>query len=228
MSQLLLWDVDHTLIENSGISKAIYSSAFSRLASRPPINPPITAGMTDRLIMRKMFISESVPDPGWPRTDHALQAAGAELQPKLREVGYVLPGVREVLKQIHTQAEVIQSVVTGNIAQNATIKLAAFALEGFFDIAAGAYGGDSEDRHDLVRLARARAERLYDAVFDESNTTVIGDTPRDVEAARQGGARIVAVATGVDSESELRAAGANVILRDLSDIDHAVSVILGR
>jgi phosphoglycolate phosphatase-like HAD superfamily hydrolase len=65
-------------------------------------------------------------------------------------------------------------------------------------------------------------------VFDEKNTTVIGDTPRDVEAARQGGARIVAVATGVDSERELRAAGAPVVLRDLSDIDHAVSVILGR
>lgn len=228
MSQLLLWDVDHTLIENSGISKAIYSSAFSRLASQPPINPPITAGMTDRLIMRKMFVSNSVSDPGWPRTQDALQAAGAELQPELREVGYVLPGVHKVLQEIRTQAEVIQSVVTGNIVQNATIKLASFALEDFFDLAAGAYGGDSEDRHDLVRFAKARAERLYDAVFDEKNTTVIGDTPRDVEAARQGGARIVAVATGVDSERELRAAGADVVLRDLSDVDHAVSVILGR
>ncbi|WP_206686253.1 hypothetical protein [Kribbella qitaiheensis] len=36
MSQLLLWDVDHTLIENSGISKAIYSSAFRRLTSQAP------------------------------------------------------------------------------------------------------------------------------------------------------------------------------------------------
>ena len=25
---LLLWDVDHTLIENSGVSKAVYAEAF--------------------------------------------------------------------------------------------------------------------------------------------------------------------------------------------------------
>ncbi|WP_206686254.1 HAD hydrolase-like protein [Kribbella qitaiheensis] len=175
-----------------------------------------------------MFVSNSVSDPGWPRTRDALQAAGAERQSELREVGYVLPGVREVLQHIRTRAEVIQAVVTGNIVQNAALKLATFALEDFFDLDAGAYGGDSEDRHDLVRLAKIRAERLYDAVFDEKNTTVIGDTPRDVEAAHEGGARIVAVATGVDSEWELRAAGAHLVLQDLSDVDQAVSVILGR
>ncbi|MGH3516707.1 MAG: hypothetical protein ACRDQ7_04710 [Haloechinothrix sp.] len=29
MGSLVLWDVDHTLVENSGVSKAIYGRAFS-------------------------------------------------------------------------------------------------------------------------------------------------------------------------------------------------------
>jgi hypothetical protein len=29
---LLLWDVDHTLIENSGVSKAVYARAFELMA----------------------------------------------------------------------------------------------------------------------------------------------------------------------------------------------------
>ena len=31
MLRLVLWDVDHTLIENAGVSKAIYADAFQQL-----------------------------------------------------------------------------------------------------------------------------------------------------------------------------------------------------
>jgi len=51
--------------------------------------------------------------------------------------------------------------------------------------------------------------------FDKANTVLVGDTPRDVLAGRDGGARVVAVATGSDSVESLRAAGADVVLPDL-------------
>lgn len=40
--------------------------------------------------------------------------------------------------------------------------------------------------------------------IDASLTVLIGDTPRDVDCARAGGTRIVAVATGSYSVEELR------------------------
>jgi phosphoglycolate phosphatase-like HAD superfamily hydrolase len=45
----------------------------------------------------------------------------------------------------------------------------------------------------------------------------IADSVRDVEAARTGGARCLAVASGRSSVSELRAAGADAVLRELTD-----------
>jgi phosphoglycolate phosphatase len=49
---LLLWDVDHTLIENSGVSKAVYAEAFRQLTGRAALVQPSTDGRTDPEIVR--------------------------------------------------------------------------------------------------------------------------------------------------------------------------------
>jgi phosphoglycolate phosphatase-like HAD superfamily hydrolase len=45
---------------------------------------------------------------------------------------------------------------------------------------------------------------------------LIGATPHDVAAGREGGALVVAVATGRSTETQLREAGAEVVLPDLT------------
>jgi phosphoglycolate phosphatase len=45
----------------------------------------------------------------------------------------------------------------------------------------------------------------------------VGDTPLDVAAAREAGARAVAVASGPYAPDALRAAGADAVLEDLRD-----------
>jgi hypothetical protein len=54
---LLLWDVDHTLIENSGVSKAVYARAFQIMTGNAPDAQPSTDGRTDFDIMRNLFIA---------------------------------------------------------------------------------------------------------------------------------------------------------------------------
>ena len=56
---------------------------------------------------------------------------------------------------------------------------------------------------------------------------LVGDTPLDVRAAREGGARAVAVATGPHGEHELRESGADAVLSDLTDIRAVVAAVLG-
>ena len=63
------------------------------------------------------------------------------------------------------------------------------------------------------------AQAKYGREFDEASTILIGDTPLDVQAARDGGARVLAVATGVHGPDELAAVGADAVLEDLSDLD---------
>jgi len=110
-----------------------------------------------------------------------------------------------------------QSVLTGNIAFNGRAKLAALDLDQYIDFEVGGFGSDDVSRPRLVGYAQRRASAKYGVSFDQTTTVLVGDTVRDVQAAKFGGARIVAVATGVDSAAKLTAEGADVVLNDLRD-----------
>jgi phosphoglycolate phosphatase-like HAD superfamily hydrolase len=110
----------------------------------------------------------------------------------------------------------VSSVLTGNIAANARVKLSAFGLDSLLDLSVGAYGSDAIERRDLVAVARERIHQLRGLPIAVP-LVLVGDTPRDVQAALTTGSRVVAVASGIHSHEELAAAGASVVLPDLSD-----------
>ena len=107
------------------------------------------------------------------------------------------------------------------------MKLGALGLAKFFDLDVGGYGSDDVDRYRLVESARERATAKYGREFGEAGcAVVIGDTPRDVEAARLGGADILAVASGLYSADELRSAGARRVIADLGETDEILRYLL--
>ena len=122
----------------------------------------------------------------------------------------------------------LQSVLTGNTRPSAEIKLRAFDLDRYLDFDIGAYGTDDDTRANLVNVARQRAEKAHGVNFDADATVLIGDTPNDVAAARDSGARIIAVATGKDSAADLAAAGADTVLADLTDTTAVLAAIYGQ
>lgn len=224
MALIVLWDIDHTLIDNAGVSKEIYAAAFETVTGRAPAEAAVTEGRTDRLIIREMLRRNGVDEPGWAEVEAALVQAGQERLGTLRSRGTALPGVREILKAAAAQASWVSSVLTGNIAANAHVKLSAFDLDSLLDLPVGAYGADADDRPHLVDVARRRVQRDRGLTADTS-VVLVGDTPRDVEAALTSGAHIIAVATGVDSPAALAAAGAPVVLPDLADTDHVLRLL---
>ncbi len=229
---LVLWDIDHTLIENHGVNKETYALAFKLLTGRAAERRARTDGRTEPEIMRDMLMLHGIE----PTADHiarmpeALESATVANTTALRERGHELAGARDVLAAFQGSAGVVQSVLSGNIRPNAVTKLSAFGLEGFMDFEVGGYGSDDEVRANLVAVAQTRATTKYGETFDKANTILVGDTARDVRAGRDGGARVVAVATGSDSADSLRAAGADVVLPDLRDtraVAEAVASVAG-
>ncbi|WP_033218454.1 HAD family hydrolase [Kitasatospora phosalacinea] len=216
MQLIVLWDIDHTLIENAGVSKEIYAAAFTMLSGIPPTVGASTEGRTDRLIMRDMFYRHGLPEPDWSIVEAALTRSGEERLGQLRRRGTALPGALDALEAVSSRAEWVSSVLTGNIAANARVKLSAFGLDPLLDLAVGAYGADAEQRPDLVAVARQRVQR-YRGLPGDVPVVLVGDTPRDVEAALTTGSGIIAVASGIHSRAELEAAGAPVVLPNLSD-----------
>jgi phosphoglycolate phosphatase len=226
---LVLWDVDHTLIDNGGISKAVYASTFERLTGRPPEHAVLTEGRTEPEIIRNLFGRHGLelrPDQLAGLPDVLAAALEAKL-PQLHERGRALPGAEAALRALGDVPGVVQSVLTGNVRANAVAKLAAFGLDRYVDFDAGGYGSDDSDRPRLVGIARGRASAKYGVPFDRTTTVVIGDTPRDVQAGRVGGAYVVGVASGIDQADDLQAEGADVVLPDLRDTAAVVAAVLG-
>ncbi|MEU6760617.1 haloacid dehalogenase-like hydrolase [Streptomyces sp. NPDC046685] len=224
MQLIVLWDIDHTLIENAGVSKEIYAAAFTALVGHSPKEPARTEGRTDRLIMSGMFRQHGLEELEWSVVEAALASAGEGRLDDLRRRGMALPGVRDVLRVASERPDWVSSVLTGNIAANARVKLSAFGLDALLDLSVGAYGADAEQRPDLVAVARKRARHLR-GVLEDVPVALVGDTPRDVEAALATGSEIIAVASGIHSADELAAAGASVVLSDLSDTERVIGLL---
>jgi phosphoglycolate phosphatase len=145
----------------------------------------------------------------------------------LRRRGHELPGARAALAAFQAAEEIAQSVLSGNTRPNAVTKLKAFTLDGFMDFEVGGYGSDDAVRANLVGIAQERASAKYGRSFGPANTMLTGDTLRDIQAGRDGGAHVVAVATGPDSAEALLAAGADIALPDLRDTQIVVDTVTG-
>ena len=133
----------------------------------------------------------------------------------------VMPGVRPLLDALSGRDDVALGLLTGNLEDGARLKLEHFDLWKYFT--AGAFGGETVDRNSLFGVALDRAQEVHGVRFSPSNVVVVGDTPFDVEVARVGGARSIAVATGSHDRAALAASGADVVLEDLSDLDAALA-----
>lgn len=229
---LVLWDVDYTLADTDGVGRHLYQVALHELFGlEMPRLVRSMAGRTDSSIALEVLTAAGVPEPAREitRLQEVLAARAPELDGLVRERGKALPGVPEVLAALAGPAytgRVVQSLLTGNIPALARVKLGALGLIEHLDLSIGAYGDVSEVRGDLVPVARQNAAARYGADFAGRATVLVGDTPMDVEAAVVHGARCVAVATGSFTADQLGAAGADVVLADLSDTARAISAIL--
>jgi phosphoglycolate phosphatase-like HAD superfamily hydrolase len=216
---LVLWDVDGTLVRTAGHGRFAFEEAFRAVVGRDPDHVEY-AGRTDKQIVQAMLGSGH---GDMPKVLEELAAALELRKEVMAAEGYAYPGVPEVLEALHRRDDVINSLLTGNIQPNAVVKVSAFGLEEWLDFDVGAYGSDPHDeRSDLVAVARERAAVKYG---EPTGAVLVGDTPLDVRAAREAGARAVAVATGFADPEALRASEPDAYLEDLSDTEAAVAAI---
>jgi phosphoglycolate phosphatase-like HAD superfamily hydrolase len=226
-ARLVLWDIDLTLVHAGPFGRQLYADAFRRVTGRPLVHVAQMAGRLDQDIFRDTLAGHDLDpaDHPFPRFAEALGAAYAAATEELGRRGRALPGAAAALEALAALPGTVQTVLTGNVPAVARAKLAAFGLDRHLDLDAGAYGPDDHVRAGLVPLAQRRAGARHGAVFDRANTVLIGDTPHDVEAGHLGGARVIAVATGRASAEELRAAGAGIVLPDLTDTAGLVALV---
>ena len=228
VARLVLWDIDGTLVDSAGLGRDAFLEAFEKVTGTQPARLVPFAGRTDPEIALDLLASAGIEhaEQLLGEFERALAEAMAERAELVRERGRALPGVRETLERLGDEPGVRQSLLTGNIEPNAEVKLAAFGLHELIDMELGAYGSDHRRRGELVAVARRKALALRGWTFQAEELVLVGDTPLDVAAALEGGARAVGVATGPYEQDDLLHAGADAVLPDLTDLESVLEALL--
>jgi phosphoglycolate phosphatase len=216
---LILFDIDGTLVltGRAGL-RAMNRACADEVGHDNAMDGVEFAGRTDWSILRDVMRNngKAMDQPLLDRLNRRYVAHLAEeIQLPGKGVKDVMPGIRPLLDALQQRTDVALGLLTGNFIDGARVKLEYFDLWKYFPC--GAFGGDSPDRNDLVPIAVRRAREGGVADVEHSRVIVIGDTPNDVECARVVGAIPVAVATGTYSVDQLKATGADIVFKDLSD-----------
>jgi phosphoglycolate phosphatase len=213
----ILFDIDGTLIETGGAGAQSWRIAFDELYGVPAdIGAYTDAGMTDPEVGRRTFGKVLGREPTSRELGRLLALRNSLLPKTVAEsAGYrVLPGVTELLPRLSEEGYLL-GLTTGGVESAAHIKLARAQLNHYFHF--GGYGSDSTDRAELTRKAIERASTILGQTLSGEEILDIGDTPRDLDAARAAGAVSVGVATGTYTVDQLEQAGADFVLSTLED-----------
>jgi len=218
------------------VTRAAYAEAFPAVTGRPLIKLPQTAGRSESEIFFDALALNAADlnaggeaEPLLEPFSAALAAALEARRDDLIREGQLMPGAAEavaaVAKLDAPENKTVPTVLTGSSKPSAMLKLRAFGLDGYVDFDIGGYGNEAYPKGTLLRVARERASDKHKVTFGEDVTVYVADSPRDVDAARIGGARSLAVASGRATAAELRDAGADAVLPDLTDTDAVVALV---
>lgn len=228
MKKLILFDIDGTLLSTNGAARRAFERALLDVyGTAGPIDSLPFDGKTDPQIARELMsaagLADAEIDANLPHLyRHYLDNMAREVaQPG--HVTHVYAGVREILAALQPRTDVLVGLLTGNIAEGANLKLRSATLDHHFEF--GAFGSDSERRHDLPAIAVERALQRTGAHFRGKDIVIIGDTPSDVRCGQSLGVMAVGVCTGRHTHDELMQEGADVVFDDLSDTPRILDIL---
>lgn len=211
-----LFDIDGTLLNaNDAVHYFAFCEALASLAGRPLNLDGISVhGNTDVGILRDALTRAEVPEAQWrPRIAETTQAMCRFVRDRTQDFSMtLLNGVVPVLTHLRARGAKL-GVATGNLEGIGRTKLQHIGLLQYFDF--GAYSDAYEYRRDVFRSGVAAAREL---VGEKAAVCVVGDTPLDVQAARDNGLDVIAVATGIFSYETLRAEQPDMCLHSLEEL----------
>ncbi|MHC5113404.1 MAG: HAD family hydrolase [Planctomycetota bacterium] len=225
---LILFDIDGTMLASQGAGMAAMLAAGQRLIGAHFSFEGIdVAGRIDPHIWADLAAAAGVDDPDgmhetFRATYHEILDANLTADPTPR----LLPGVRELIARLETEASVTLGVLTGNYPETGKLKIETAGVDmDTFPVAA--WGNDGSHRRDLPQVAMDRYRDATGREIAAARVVIIGDTPHDVDCARANGCRVIAVATGGYTSEALATCEPDLLVDDLSDTDQIVAWIAG-
>lgn len=204
-----LFDIDGTLMRHRD---RVHVDAFFKgvrdvMGRELVLDGVVLSGNTDPGILRDAFALASLEDSVWrPHREAVLKAMRVHVAERRAEMLWsVMPGVEAMLAHLERKGALL-GVATGNLEEIGWIKIENAGLRRWFRF--GGFCDRFEARQDMIAHAVENARAILQskegaAEAADATMCVIGDTPRDIEAARANGLSTIAVATGRYSFEDL-------------------------
>jgi phosphoglycolate phosphatase-like HAD superfamily hydrolase len=211
-----LFDIDGTLLRSR--DRVHYDSVAAGVYRVTGLEITLTGvpihGSTDTAILREACHQAGLPahvlQNQYESILDAMRSCVAERRHELDPI--VMPGVTEVLSYL-AQKGALLGVASGNLETIGWIKIERAGLREWFR-----FGGFSDRfpvRSELIGNAASKARELAGG---RAKICVVGDTPRDIEAAHANHLPVIAVATGKYSFDELIPLKPQACVSSLADL----------
>jgi phosphoglycolate phosphatase len=211
-----IWfDIDGTLLHTRAGHDAFRNALYETFGWETQLEEVVFAGNTDLRVLLDLadrHEGNSIRARAEQRGFFARMAAHLDAGLHLAKPERI-PGAGELLRMLHEHPAVVLGLITGNARDCAFHKLRHAGLDHPFSH--GGFGDEDPDRNVLALRARDQLRFHLSEPCELTSGWVIGDTPRDVAAAKTIGARCLGVASGAYSEEVLREAGADRVVTEL-------------
>jgi len=211
-----LFDIDGTLLRSRD---RIHVNSFAHSVQRVTgfevsLEGIPLQGNTDTGILRAACEQAGIPAGILEsQTEAILEAMCTTVHEQREAMDLVrMPGVEDALRHLAARGALL-GVATGNLELIGWLKIEHAGLREWFHF--GGFADRFPDRSELIGHA---AEKAREMAGPQARVCVVGDTPRDIEAAHANSLPVIAVATGRSSVEELQAYRPEVCTSSLADL----------
>jgi phosphoglycolate phosphatase-like HAD superfamily hydrolase len=171
-------------------------------------------GATDTAILREACQQAGIPaEVMEQRMETILEAMRHAVAEQRQEMELIrMPGVEQVLDHLARKGALL-GVASGNLEAIGWIKIEQAGLREWFRF--GGFSDHFSVRPELIGQAALKAREMAGKGV---GICIVGDTPRDIEAARANFLSVIAVATGNYSFDELHRLQPEVCASSLADL----------
>jgi len=221
MVRLVLFDIDGTLVHTGHAgTRAFAKTLATHFDAHDGVQKVKFAGRTDRSLVRELFGIHEIA-----ATTENFSRFFDNYTFWLHEIvahsaGNECVGVRKFIADLMALPNPpMLGLLTGNMQLGAEIKLRRFGLWEIFEM--GGFADDHEDRNHIAAAAHKRACRIFGRELRGEEIIVVGDTPFDIRCGKFIGAKVLAVATGGATLTDLKQHNADWVVENLSQVSAA-------
>jgi phosphoglycolate phosphatase-like HAD superfamily hydrolase len=215
-----LFDIDGTLLRSRDRVhyESVAASVHRVTGFEITLAGVLIHGSTDTAILREACRQAGIPDDLLAKHyDAILEAMRNSVAERRNELDPELtPGIEEVLRHLARRGALL-GVASGNLEAIGWIKIEKAGLREWFR-----FGGFSDRfpvRPELIGHAAQKARELAKLTGQAGlKICVVGDTPRDIEAAQANFLPVIAVATGKYTFDELLSCRPEACVSSLKDL----------